>query len=320
MSRKRTVNLKILPLKEANYFPVPFKGASIPIGLVNYPPDIFEKNDPEYYGDGIKGVFESGYYLRYEGGEEPYKLDLNDYLSMDIKQKDRMYENISPKIKDLASENLLMGIIFKKALDEKYGEGRYKFVSIGTSPACIAKAMELMGEDVVYLPMSFSKDTIAKSWLDKSPYVPMYKDFLDSKGLTNKALKDENKTAVVCDFVSTGRSLELAEYMLTNTFKLDKERVETLKMNDVIGNSSDLCREYKEQYLSDLLRNEKLGDFCEVPHFNFLDKRYLQTERICCSKDLINMFNSYVGPHSNKHNFCLMRLLDELELLKKPVP
>lgn len=91
------------------------------------------------------------------------RFDKDKYFMLSDDLKDDLYSDIPLSTKLFAGENIIMAKVFKNALDEKFGEGKYKFVSLGTSPSCIAKAMELSGEDVVYLPMSFSKKAAPKA-------------------------------------------------------------------------------------------------------------------------------------------------------------
>lgn len=245
------------------------------------------------------------------------KVTPESFNQMSEIQKEEIYEKIPFPIKVLAGENIAMAMIFKNSLDEKYGEGEYKFVSVGTSPSCVAKAMEYMGEDVVYLPMTFSKGTVTKSWLDNTPYKDMYKFYMTKQGLSNTRLKKEDKIAVVCDYVSTGRSLSLANYMLTNTFGLDPKRVKTVTMNSIIMEAEDLTPEEKEKYLQDMLKNEKIGDYSDVPHFDFLNKTPLITGEIKNTKDLIHKFENHTGQFSNSHNFALLMLLEKYHLYEK---
>ena len=109
------------------------------------------------------------------------KFTAKDYYDLTFEEKEDLYSKIPDTIQELAFLNADIGIIFKYALDEEFGEENYKFISLGTSPACAGKAMEYMGEDVVYLPMSFSKRTVAKPWLKKSPYIDFYKKYMEEK-------------------------------------------------------------------------------------------------------------------------------------------
>ncbi len=248
----------------------------------------------------------------------PKRFELQDFNKISRRRKEAAYETVPDGIKSLVNTDIGLGIAFKQTLDKKYGEGNYKFVSLGTSPACVAKAMELMGEDVVYLPMSFSSATCAKPWLMKSPYIGMYKEYMSRKGLTNENLEKEKKTAVICDYTFSGRSLELSEFMLTGPLGLDKNRVETATMNSMIENSPLLPREVKDEYLDNILKKEKTAVFCNVPHFSFLDKTLIASGKIQGADSLSEYFDTYCTDTSNVYNFTLMKALEDFNLLYNP--
>lgn len=102
------------------------------------------------------------------------KFNIQDYKNLSKTEKEFISENIPNEIKELAMVNVGVGIALKQAFDDKYGEGNYKFISLGTSPALTAKVMELMGADVVYLPMSYAHTTCTKHWLQESPYTLIF--------------------------------------------------------------------------------------------------------------------------------------------------
>lgn len=246
------------------------------------------------------------------------KFTVKDYYDLTFGEKENLYSKIPDTIRELAFLNADIGIIFKYALDEEFGEGNYKFISLGTSPACVGKAMEYMGEDVVYLPMSFSKHTIAKPWLEESPYIDFYKEYMEEKRFSNKHLIEENKVGVLCDYIFTGRSFELSCYMLTDLLDIDKNLTEAVTMNSIIENSSLIDDDIKAEYLNELLKNEKTADFTDVPHFSFLDDSPVVNGEITDYGSFKNNFDKYKGHYSNSHNFCMMKILDEAGFLNIP--
>lgn len=244
------------------------------------------------------------------------RFDKDKYFMLSDELKDDLYSDIPLSTKLFAGENIIMAKVFKNALDEKFGEGKYKFVSLGTSPSCIAKAMELSGEDVVYLPMSFSKKSCAKSWLNNSPYIENYRDYMKQKGLTNDVLESQGKVAVLCDYTNSGRSLELSEYMLQGSLGLDKKNIRTVTMNEIIQNSDDITKEWKEKYMSEFLFSEQMEKYSEVPHFDFLDSDSSDSEFFSVYENMRNYFDNHTGLNSNSHNFCLMYILSQSGRLK----
>ena len=244
------------------------------------------------------------------------RFEIEDYCSLGKCEKDYMMANMPDGIKALAAVNIGIGSAIKKEFDEKYGEGGYKFISLGTSPALAAKVMELEGADVVYLPMSYSHSTCTKSWLEKSPYIDFYKSYMEKNGLSNEALQKEGKKGIICDYTITGRSLELSEFMLKGPLGLDESLLDTYTMNELIKNSSYIPNEFKDRYLDELLKKERAADYCNVPHFSFIDKKPFNSGKITDAKSLENYFDNYRSSSSNAFNFSVMKLLEERGELK----
>lgn len=246
---------------------------------------------------------------------KPAKFTIQDYKNLSKTEKEFISENIPNEIKELAMVNVGVGIALKQAFDDKYGEGNYKFISLGTSPALTAKVMELMGADVVYLPMSYAHTTCTKHWLQESPYIDFYKGYMENIGLTNENLRKENKRGIICDYTVSGRSLELSEFMLKGPLGLDESLLDTYTMNNLIQNSPYIQEDVKDRYLNELLKKEKAADYCDVPHFSFIDKRPFNSDKINSSKSLIKYFEDYRAKSSNPYNFSVMKILEDENLL-----
>ena len=243
------------------------------------------------------------------------KFNIQDYKNLSKTEKEFISENIPNEIKELAMVNVGVGIALKQAFDDKYGEGNYKFISLGTSPALTAKVMELMGADVVYLPMSYAHTTCTKHWLQESPYIDFYKGYMENIGLTNENLRKENKRGIICDYTVSGRSLELSEFMLKGPLGLDESLLDTYTMNNLIQNSPYIQEDVKDRYLNELLKKEKAADYCDVSHFSFIDKRPFNSGKINSSKSLIKYFEDYRAKSSNPYNFSVMKILEDENLL-----
>ena len=244
------------------------------------------------------------------------KIDKDKFLHLNETISDDIYSDIPLSTKTFAAENIVLASVFKETLDEAFGKGKYKFVSIGTSPACIAKVLKLTGSDVVSLPMSFSKTSSAKKWLDNSPYLENYQRYMNECSLSNESLEAEGKVAVVCDFANSGRSLELAQYMLTGPLWLNKDNIRIVTMNDIIQNSDRISNEWKEKYMKEYLYQEQMEQYCDVPHFDFLDTRPGSLKMAENYKDLKSYFEDYKAPHSNSFDFCVLKMLDDSGLIK----
>lgn len=308
--------LKILPISSysngaaCNRPSKPVFGASYVnyggVGVIDAPMDTFAISKK---GSGIKAVR----FYRIPTAKCPAnrKFTLEDYKNLSESEKGFIMANIPDRTKGLASVNVKIGMAIKQTFDDTYGEGNYKFISLGTSPACAAKVLELMGADVIYLPMSYAHSTCAKPWLESSPYIEFYKEFMHKKGLSNEALKKEGKRGIICDYAISGRSLELSEYMLKGPLGLDESLLDTYTMNSLIQNSEYIPDDVKDKYLNDLLKNEKAANYCDVPHFSFIDKRPFSRGIIKDTKSLTDYFETYRAKSSNAYNFCVMSILDK---------
>lgn len=245
------------------------------------------------------------------------KFTLDDYRRLSKSEKAFMMANIPDETKNLAAVNVEIGFAIKQKLDDTYGSNNYKFISLGTSPACIGKVLELLGADVAYLPMSYAHTTCTKYWLKNSPYLDFYKDYMNKIGLSNEKLKEKNQRGIICDYTITGRSLQLSEFMLKGPLGLDENLLDTYTINSLIENSNHIPDEVKEKYLNELLKKEKAADFCDVPHFSFIDKRPFNSGKIRDSKSLISYFENYRAKSSNAYNFCVMKILEDRGKLRE---
>ena len=282
-------------------------------GAINMPQDSFIKS-PENLNIRVSGFTKNPKLKNCTN----CRFELEKYNSLKRHEKEFIMNNMNDGIKALAAENIGIGLAIKQELDKRYGEGNYKFISLGTSPACAAKVMELTGVDVVYLPMSYAHSTCTKTWLKQSPYIDFYKSYMASKGLSNEILQKEGKRGIICDYTITGRSLELSEFMLKEPLGLDENLLDTYTMNSLIEESSCIPNDFKDKYLNELLKNEKTASYCDVAHFSFIDKSMYIAGKIKDSKSLAQYFDSYHAPYSNAHNFCVMKLLEDGGYLGRP--
>ena len=98
------------------------------------------------------------------------------------------------------------GKVFSERMHEKFPNG-FTFVSVGRSPAFLAKYMEFQGEDVKYCPISNMRFGFEQESFTPH-FVETYKKYLDSIGLTKEMVKNAQKPIIIADYNYEGHSLK----------------------------------------------------------------------------------------------------------------
>lgn len=132
-------------------------------------------------------------------GPEEYENLSEQELKVLKQYADEFTDNNSTYV-DLA---ILFGTLYSNRLHEQYPDG-YTFVSVGRTPALIAKYLEFQGVNVKYCPIS----AIRTDDIDFSPeYKQLYKKYLDSIGLTKDSVEESAEPVIITDFTFSGNSL-----------------------------------------------------------------------------------------------------------------
>lgn len=170
--------------------------------------------------------------------------------------------------------------LMKVMLDSTYGKGNYTFVSIGTSPAGVGKALELMGEDVRYLPIS------SISHMDKSDVIkygdiekhPEYKNFLHSIGISKKEINDGKKNFVFCDYTYSGRTLKILENMARKA-GLREDKAHFISMNNSLLEFFQNERQRKplNEYFEEYCLSQVMEDYAGIPHVDYNETKNIDS-------------------------------------------
>lgn len=147
----------------------------------------------------------------------------NDYykLSNDAKKLARCY---CQKLRSMVDDTLNYADLLKINLDEYYGQDNYTIVSIGRSPATIARCFDRRGLSVIYCPISgFREDDIERFRGTKAYEV--YLDFLQNQGLNNVNLNQSDKKMIVYDYTETASSLKAFRDLLVDDLNLPKDKI-----------------------------------------------------------------------------------------------
>ena len=98
------------------------------------------------------------------------------------------------------------GKVFSKRMHEKFPNG-FTFVSVGRSPAFLAKYLEFQGEEVKYCPISNINFGFEEKFYTPH-FVETYKRYLDSIGLTKETVINTQKPIIIVDYNYQGHSLK----------------------------------------------------------------------------------------------------------------
>ena len=181
-------------------------------------------------------------------------------------------KNVDDETKNAAKESVFVAKITKDMLDEKYGENNYVTVSIGTSPAGVCKALELMGNDVRYVPISdvrWHPDWYIEDTLDKKAQ-PEYVKFLKSAKLGLSDLKKDKRQYIFIDYTNSGKTLSKLERAAKRT-GADEKQCHFLSLNRELRNyvnqrGTKKEKERLEDYITKYLYLSEIGDFSGIPH------------------------------------------------------
>ena len=256
-------------------FPVNFSGldkksASLP--FCDFNNDVFEKR--------TEGVSIVNSRIKENSKRQRVPFGVNkDIASLGKERIGQTVEKASRRNKLAAERTVLMAKTTEKIFDKKYGKNNYVVVSIGTSPAGIAKGLELMGHDVRYAPITNLENmydyTFDECYKISEIFDPnkKYKNFLDSIGLNKNEIKKDKKHYVVIDYTDEGICLETVQKVAKNVLGIESSNVHYLSINDELENYADengsesLQKEVKT-YKNCYFQMSFMELFAGIPHLN----------------------------------------------------
>lgn len=237
------------------------------------------------------------------------KFTIDSYNRLTEEENNLLREVADIDTKLAVNSSVDLGLKFKSYLDEKYGEDKYVFVSIGTSPTGIARVMEFSGVETKYLPATdlarVSSERDIEQHQDK---YPVYKEFLKQQGITNEDIDSSGKKYLFYDYTFTGKSLKIFEILMQQEFLVDSPNIEYRSLNgDLIiaankGNSvnSDVC-----DYIDEYFKEASIAQYGGVPHL-----RLDEMDKVFKKK------HSY-GNAPNLFNFLMIHILSKSDCLKQ---
>lgn len=167
--------------------------------------------------------------------------------------------NATPKrIIEMAKVNCSLAKKVKESFDTKYREGNYTIISIGRSVAALTEAIQDMGANTKFIPLSSMKRKIAYS---EKTIEPLQR-YLTSIGLTKEVIKNNpNHKFILFDYAASGLGLE-------NTHKL-LEKEELLGKNEnLISKEANPFIKYSWRKLFAAVRFKQYSPVGKCPNKN----------------------------------------------------
>ena len=223
--------------------------------------------------------------LEQNGAFTPLKVPFGVEESI-LKRPDRIQKIKINKIplgcRELAKETVYLANLTEKMLDEEYGKDNWVFVSIGTSPAGIGKALQIMGHDVRYVPITAFGRMNDASYLSGQKGAGDYKNFLDKIGLNKETISKDKRDYVVCDYTASGDTLDNVQFVARNKLGIDDENVDYVSINNAlehyaIDNYSIRDFNKVEEYIERHMGFETIGEICGVPHLHYKNLENIHT-------------------------------------------
>jgi len=276
---------------------ISYKGRFFPKKLFSLKHDVFEKRQ-------VKEV-----------KKQPYDTtdDYAYYKSLSQIERASRYEKIGARTRAAAQDCIKAAKLLTDDLDKKYGKDGYTFVSLGTSPAGIAKAMELMGRHVKYVPISNLKnlsDDSKECW-EKGSQIGRYLNFLHSIDLSKEDIEHSDKKYIIADYTFTGTSLKEVKNFIENSRKIKPKNIEYLSINNRLKELSlgdfedeDFAGFFENYYLN----YSRMEEFVGIPH--------MDVNNVGVSEELFEEDSVYQRTAKN-FTFALAYELDRKRLLKK---
>lgn len=236
------------------------------------------------------------------------KFSIDDYKSL-TKLEKSVLRSASSSVEKDAKKSLEMGLKVKRDLDKTYGEGRYVFVSLGTSPAGVGRVLEFMGVETKYLPISglsacYDNDFYRHFYKDTGNYIK----FLDEQGISQEKIDNDDRYYLFFDYTRTGCSLDVFKTMMQENFGITSENIR-YKSFDYECYSSSAKKidpeKYALDYIKDYVESEKIANFAGIPH--------LALWQI----DEVEKCKNFESRTAKKFNFCLIDELSKKGLAKK---
>lgn len=203
------------------------------------------------------------------------KLKISEYKSLNRNDVIFLKDDLCKEYNDYdkyvyaAGSTIELALDLKSELDDKYGQDRYIFVSIGQSPSLIAKAFECMGVETKYLPISDlgSKDGSLDTLFNQKT-INNYGKLLEKQGLTKKNLNNTDKKVIFYDYTSSGASLAIFEYFMQKAYNLPRPKTEFRSLNNDLKSCAG-NPDHTESFVEDFLASHGVAKYTSIDHLPY---------------------------------------------------
>jgi len=261
-------------------------------------------------------AYENFLYAKGRVTKEEYKYILKNYPFIISKCKSELQNN---GILSQPISIACIGMNFKQYFDntQKNPNG-YRLISIGTSPAILCRALEILGCEVVYLPASGINRYRTFEELEKEKNTKKLLKYLQLKNVG----KDE-KTNIVIDLTSSGRTLSHMEKLVkklspnTVTFALTGYSISKVLDSIDSKNKPWKVNTIEEDDFFEDMESQRIEEITNVPHFcmwkniNKYDMGYIYSEGKT-NKKLFAEFEEFSKPEARIFELILFHELDKL--------
>lgn len=163
-------------------------------------------------------------------------------------------------------------------IKEKWGDVR--IISVGTSPAALAEQLALMGNDVIFLPLSnFRKIDDAEENAVVNRNLSIAMNFLKYKGLTN-----DGKTNLILDFKSSkeNSTLDNVYYYISKEFSdIPEEKFQKVSLADLLNEAFEDGSDFEKRRISYFINDIScscIEEYSNVPHFYIRPEKYISRQ------------------------------------------
>lgn len=239
------------------------------------------------------------------------KFSIRNYNKLSKEQLEvlRSYCENDMQAKEAAQDNLEIGLKLKEYLDNEYGEDKYVFVSIGRSPAGIARVMEFCGVQTKYLPISNLRNYEDEDCAyGAANGLREYGKYLHRQGITNEDIEFSDKKYLFFDFTDKGKSLRFVEKLIRKYYRVNKRNMQFRSLNAAIENAvkgDEYLKKRAELYIEKYLSKSGIESYCGIDALKVSEL------------DRIGEQKKFESLTAKKYNFLIIDELQKRGLLKE---